>query len=144
MKLRTAIPLIFSAPTLIVALFACQAGGGNRSAGQGNAGASTQSGELCDYAGRGEAACDGRRVRIEAQATRRPQQHPILTVDKQQSYWDTPQTTLIFISSEIPSCANVIIATGVLRAHVGPCDENAQNKNQYCGTALEVESYECR
>lgn len=103
-----------------------------------------RSGQLCDLATLGSDACNGKRVQIKARASEQIHQHPLLSMDLQQTYWDTDRTQMIFLSAEPLQCRNGITAIGVLRARVGPCDPNAQNKNQYCGTALEVESYECR
>lgn len=101
-------------------------------------------GELCNYAALGADACNGKRVEIKARASRFVQQHPMLSMELQQSYWDTDRSQMIFLSAEPLPCRNGITAIGILRARVGPCDPNAQNKNQYCGTALEVQTYECR
>lgn len=100
--------------------------------------------DLCNYAALGAGACNGKQVEIKARASRQIQQHPLLSMEMRQSYWDTDRSQMIFLSAEALDCPDRITAIGVLRARVGPCDPDAQNKNQYCGTALEVQSYECR
>ncbi len=131
--------------SMLLTLAACRAAQGPLVEITASNGAeSDRSGPLCDWASLGSDGCNGKRVQIKARASEHIHQHPVLSRELRQSYWDTDRWQLIFLSAESLDCQDHITAIGILRARVGPCDPNAHNKNQYCGTALEVQSYECR
>lgn len=136
--------MLCAASAILFTVSACRGGGSSAPSAPGSGGDGDRSGQLCDLASLGADACNGKRVQIKARASEHIHQHPLLSRELQQSYWDMDQMQMIFLSAEALNCRNRITAIGVLRARVGPCDPNAQNKNQYCGMALEVQTYECR
>lgn len=102
------------------------------------------SGQFCDLSASTQ-ACDGKLVQVVGEPSHHPEQHPLLTRDKQQSYWDVNnQGQWIFVSDTEINCSRGVIATGTLDARVGPCNPKAQNKNQYCGTAVYVNTWSCK
>ncbi len=107
-------------------------------------GPAQKSSEFCDITASTK-ACDGKLVQVTGDPSHHPEQHPLLTHDKQQSYWDVNQQgQWIFVSEKEIDCTRGVIVTGTLDATVGPCDRKAQNKNQYCGTAIYVNTWKCK
>lgn len=97
----------------------------------------------CDFAA-GTSACDGKTVKVNARASNYVAQHPRLSMDKQESYWEVNGNQWIFVSADTINCRSGVEAIGRLAARVGPCDPKANNKNQYCGTALYVDEWQCK
>ncbi len=107
-------------------------------------GPARQSQEFCDPV-TSRRDCDGKLVQVTGLKARHGEQHPLLTVDKKESYWEVGDSgQWIFVSENEINCAARVVVTGTLDAAVGPCDGKAQNKNQYCGTAVYVKSWECK
>jgi len=103
-------------------------------------------GEFCDIASGKLDACDGKLVQVTGKSDHHPEQHPMLAHDKeQQSYWDVNNSgQWVFVSDTAIDCGREVLVTGILDARTGPCDPKAQNKNQYCGTAIYVKTWQCR
>ncbi len=96
---------------------------------------------LCDYAQK-KNACDGKTIQLNAKISTKGLQHPIISMDKE-SYWDVGGSDWIFVSKKPIECKSEITAVGRLKTRVGPC-KNEPTHNQYCGTALYVDSWKCR
>lgn len=99
--------------------------------------------EFCDAARKGTDACNGRKVKIRAKLSDKFQQHPLISMGKEESYWDVNGRDWIFVSEKTIDCSKEATVVGTLAARVGPCDKDAKNKNMYCGTAVYVESWQC-
>ena len=70
--------------------------------------------------------------------------HPIISFDKKQSYWSTDFGQTILISDVKIDCQEEVFISGVLKENVGPCSKEVGTRNSYCGTAIEVESWQCQ
>ena len=108
-------------------------------------GPARQAGGICDPFAQGSDSCNGQTVQITGTYSPHAEQHPLLTPDKRESYWDVAkQGQWIFVSDDTINCTKDVLVTGILRSRVGPCDSRANNKNQYCGTAVYVKNWQCK
>lgn len=108
-------------------------------------GPSRSGGEFCPLTMTNLDACDGKLVQLTGKASHSPEQHPMLTHDKEQSYWDVENTgQWVFVSDTAIDCRSAVLVTGILDSRIGPCNPKAQNKNQYCGTAIYVKTWQCK
>ncbi len=100
--------------------------------------------DLCDIKAAGLEACNGKAIQIQASVSNKGQQHPKISMDQKESYWDVNGSDWIFVSDKVIECRGRATFLGKLRTRVGPCKAKAKNHDQYCGTALYVKSWQCQ
>lgn len=98
----------------------------------------------CDIKKAGLDACNGKMIQIEARLSHKGQQHPRISMDQKESYWDVNGSDWIFVSDKAIECPDRASFVGTLKTKVGPCDSKSKTKNMYCGTALYVMSWQCK
>lgn len=98
---------------------------------------------ICEIKPGMEKQCHGKRVRAVLSPPKFIMQHPKLSFDKKESYWDFGDRQWIVLSSEIISCKGLIEVEGMLDAQAGPCEKTAKTHHMYCGVAISVDKWKC-
>jgi len=101
--------------------------------------------------------CDGKRVKIKGtnpmyDSNHGIDQHPVVDFsfddngqfESEQGYLNTKTLGQIILTSanEI-DCENKMEIVGILNTNVGPCREPGIGKEEYCGIAVDVETWRC-
>lgn len=95
----------------------------------------------CDYNSQN---CDKKVVNIEATPPEHILQHPIISFDKHEYYYETDIGQIIFISENKIQCPSKIQIVGKYESNVGPCNKKSNTKDMYCGVAIYVSEWSCK